>query len=118
MHPKLIMFCVFIFVVGTLLSLIIEGGYFGSQEVGIMNQLTGYTTLQIAGTGIWTVPKLVVGFFTHGLPKLIMWDYGFLEGEAAIFKWIVLYPISAGVVWGIALVFIPAVQGIFGRLRP
>lgn len=118
MTPKLIMFCVFIFFIGTILSLLIEGTWMGSAEVTVMNQLTGFTTLEVSGAGIWAIPKQIIGFFIHGLPKLIMWDYSFLSGTASIFKWVVLYPISAGVVYGIALVFISVVQGIFGTLRP
>jgi len=64
---------------------------------------------------VLAIPKMAWGFFTHGIPKLILWDYSFLEGEWAIVKWVILYPISAGVVYGMALVFIAALQGIFGR---
>lgn len=118
MTPKLIMFCVFIFMIGTILSLTIEGAWMGEEEVTVMNELTGFTTLEVSGAGIWAIPKQIIGFFTHGVPKLIMWDYSFLDGTAAIFKWVVLFPISAGVIWGLALLFIPAIQGIFSLIRP
>ena len=117
MNPKLVMFCAFVFMIGTALSLFIEGSWFGTEEVGVVNELTGYTALQIQGSGLWAIPKQISGFMTHGLPKLIMWDYSFLEGNAALFKWVVLYPISAGVVWGLAQVFIPAISGMLSGLR-
>lgn len=118
MRPKLIMFCYFIFILGTLFSLMIEGTWLGSEEVTFVNQMTGLTSLEIQGAGIWQVPKQIGGFITNGLPKLITWNYSYLDdGYAALFKWVFLYAISAGVVWGVVLVFIPIVQGLISGIR-
>jgi hypothetical protein len=104
----------FVFIVGTLMCLFIEGSYIGAEEVELMNQLTGYNTLQLTGTSLWEIPKLAVGFFTHGLPKMIMWDYSFFDGGWGIVKWIFCYPISCGVVYGIGVLFKDVLTGILG----
>jgi hypothetical protein len=111
------MFIAFIFITATTVSLILEGSYIGEEEVDIMNQLTGYNTLEVSGSGIFSIGKMGIGFLTHGLPKIITWDYGFLQGKWALLKWIVLYPISAGVVYAIGMAFVGVVQGIFARIR-
>lgn len=55
------------------------------------------------------------GFFTVGIPKLIMWDYSFLSGGWELLKYILLYPISIGVVWGIVQLFTTVISGIASR---
>lgn len=115
MGPKLIMFLVFVFTAGTVVSLILEGGYLGNDQVSVMNELVGYNTVQVSGIGLFSIPKIAIGFLTHGLPKTITWDYSFLQGDWQLFKWIMLYPISAGVVWGLVSMFIQTVQGVFSR---
>lgn len=116
MHPKLVIFFAFSFVVGTLLCLFIEGSYLGAQELTVMNALTGMSVLEISGSGAWLVPKLFAGFFTVGIPRLLMWDYSFLSSaEGGLFKWVVLFPLTVGFVWGLAQVFIPVLQGILVR---
>jgi len=115
MNPKLVMFFVFTWFTGTMFCLFIEGSFIGDEEVTIMNALTGFNLLEVSGSGLWTVPKLIGGFFTVGIPKLIAWDYGFFEGDLNIFRWMVLFPLSAGFVWGLASIFIPVIQGFFSR---
>jgi len=117
MNPKLVMFMVFTFVAGSTFCLLMEGTYIGTEEVTIMNELTGYSVIQLSGSGAWAVPKLAVGFLLHGLPKLLMWDYVFFSGDWALVKWFLCYPISAGVVFGLIVLFIGAVQGIFAAGR-
>ena len=115
MTPKLVIFFAFAFVTGTMFSLFIEGAYLGEEEVGVMNALTGMSLLEVSGSGLWTVPKLLGSFFTVGVPRLLLWDYSFLTGDWGLFKWFVCYPLSIGFVWGLASVFIPVIQGFFAH---
>ena len=117
MSAKFIIFLAMVFIVGQFMCLVGEGGFFGQDDVDLQNTLTGYTALEVSGAGIWTVPKLIGGFLTTGLPKMITWNYSFLEGSWSMIKWFLLYPISIGVVWGITLVFMPVIQGIFSGAR-
>lgn len=106
MSWKGIIFIVFVFFIGQAMCLLVDGTWIGTEEVSLMNSLTGYTTVEISESGILMLPKVAYGFFTEGLPKLIMWDYSFLQGEAEAFKWFILYPISAGVVYAMAMMVI------------
>lgn len=116
MSPKLVIFFAFCYVSATLLCLFIEGGWLGGEELGVMNALTGMSLLEITGTGAWMVPKLISGFFTVGVPRLLLWDYSFLSSpEGGLFKWVVLLPLSVGFVWGLVAMFLPAISGIFVR---
>lgn len=116
MHPKLVIFFAFSFVVSTMLCLFIEGSYLGAEEISVMNALTGMSLLEVSGSGGWAVPRLIAGFFTVGVPRLLLWDYSFLDSaDGGLFKWIVLFPLTVGFVWGLAQVFIPVIQGIFVR---
>lgn len=118
MKAQIIMFCYFAFMVGTILNLAIEGSWIGGQEVSMINQLTGYTNVEIQSAGVWAIPKQVAGFFSHGIPKLIAWDYSYLDsGFPALFKWTVLYAISAGVVFGVVQLFVPVIQGLVTSIR-
>ena len=116
MSPKFVIFFAFSYVTATLLCLFIEGSYFGTEELDIMNALTGMSLLEITGTGAWVIPKLVSGFFSVGVPRLLLWDYSFLDNaEGGLFKWLVLLPLTVGFVWGLAVMFLSAISGIFVR---
>lgn len=116
MSPKFVVFFAFSYVTATLLCLFIEGSYFGAEELSIMNALTGMSLLEITGTGAWTIPKLISGFFKVGVPRLLLWDYSFLDtAEGGLFRWLLLLPLSVGFVWGLAVVFLSAISGIFVR---
>jgi len=116
MSPKLVIFFAFAYVAATIMCLFIEGTYLGATELNVMNALTGMTLLEVNGSGAWTIPKLVAGFFTTGVPRLLLWDYSFLDSaEGGLFKWMVLLPLTVGFVWGLAQVFLSAISGLFVR---
>lgn len=116
MHPKLMIFFTFSYVAATMMCLFIEGSYLGEEELSVMNALTGMSILEVSGAGLWTIPRLIAGFFTVGVPRLLLWDYSFLAtDEGGLFKWMLLLPLTAGFVWGLAQVFLGAIQGLFVR---
>ena len=115
MNPKLLMFVSFVFLIGTFCCLVIEGGWFGEGEVGIINSLTGYNIIQVSGAGVWAIPKLAWGFLSNGLPKMILWDYNFFQGGYFFFRIVLIMTLSVGVVWGVIQTFLPVAQGILGR---
>jgi hypothetical protein len=115
MSPKFIMFVSFVFLIGSLACLIIEGVWFGDRELDIVNSLTGYNIIQVSGAGVWAIPKLAWGFLTNGLPKLILWDYNFFQGGYFFLRIVLIMTLSVGVVWGIIQTFLPVVQGILSR---
>jgi hypothetical protein len=105
----------FVFFIGTLCCLVIEGTYFGAQELSIVNALTGYNIAQVSGAGIWAIPKLAWGFMTTGLPKIMFWDYNFFQGGYWIFRLFLIMTLSVGIVWGVIQTFLPVAQGILSR---
>lgn len=112
MRPQLIMYLAFCMILGNLLCLMMDGAWLGSADITLMQYLTGMNNLQTASwTAIFTVP---FAFFTHGLPRLILWDFSFFYGSWEIIRWI-LMAISIGTIWGIAEMFFPTIQGIFTR---
>jgi len=115
MSPKLLMFVVFVFFIGSLCCLFIEGDYIGTDELGLANALTGYDVIEVSGAGIWQIPKLIWGFMTHGLPKLLLWDYNFFQGGYFIIRLFYIMTLSVGLVWGVIQTFIGVAQGILAR---
>jgi len=113
MGPKLTMFMMFVFVLGTLVSLTLEGAWVGQQEMDLVNNMTGYSMIELQGAGFWAIPKMGWGFLTIGLPKVLLWDYSFFEGTWSLLRWVLVGTISVACVWGIAQMFITTVQGVF-----
>jgi len=107
------MFLAFCLLVGNLWCLVIDGLWIQPEDVNIMGYLTGMNSLQTASwTAIFTVP---FNFFTHGFPKLILWDFSFLQGSLSIIRWF-LFIFSIGAIYAMAQEFRMVVQSIFGRL--
>ena len=117
MSPKLMMFATFVFFIGSLLCLFIEGGYIDSPELSLANSLTGYNIVDVSGAGTWSFAKLATGFLTTGIPKLIMWDYNFFQGGYFIIRLFLIMTISVMIVWMVIQVFITVAQGIIGWIR-
>jgi hypothetical protein len=112
MRPQYVMFLAFCLLTGNLLCAVMDGVWLVAEDVTIMGYLTGMTNLQTASwTAIFTVP---FNFFTHGLPKLLLWDFSFLQGSAGVIRWF-LFVISIGAIWAIASMFLTSIQGLFTR---
>ncbi|AAW39821.1 hypothetical protein SDC9_42707 [bioreactor metagenome] len=112
MRPQWLVWVVFAFVIGNAMCLILDGVWIGTAEQNFFNALLGfqvmsYTDSTMANIGI-TIANFtngLIGFFTHALPKLVAWDYSFLDGGWSVIKWFLLWPISAGTVLGVILSF-------------
>ena len=117
MGSKAIMFLCFVFLTGNICCMIIAGEYWDEGDMSLLQSLTGYTNVELSGAGVLAIPKLGLGFFSHGLPTLLFWNYPFLDGGFELFKIFVLYPISIGIIYAMGLLIFNVAQGIFGRLR-
>lgn len=106
------MFLAFVLLVGNLLCVLLEGGALGPEDLSLMNYLTGYTGVEAAGA--WGVPKMILGFFTTGFPRLIMWDFSFFQGGYELIRWL-LMSITIGAIAGMTFLFIPTISQIFSR---
>ncbi len=117
MSPKLMMFASFVFLIGTLCCLFIEGEYFGTDEVSLANAMTGYEVVEVSSGGTWSFAKSAGDFLIHGIPKIISWDYNFFEGGFFIFRIFFIMTLSVMVVWMIIQIFMTVAQGIIGWIR-
>jgi len=115
-NPKLLMFCYLSFICGHILCLMLEGTWVGDSEESLINSLCGFKVAQMSGLGIWAIPKLMIGFFTTGIPKLIMWDYSFFYGTFELFRFTFLIAISVGVVWGVTVTFASFIYGLANKI--
>jgi hypothetical protein len=85
-----------------------------TQHLDIMNELTGISISKVGSFG--GIISMAFGFFTHGLPKLMSWDYAFFTGSFSIIRWCMI-PLSVVVVWGLIQLFLPMLQGLITRFR-
>jgi hypothetical protein len=111
MTPKFVAFLGFAWIICTFMCLVIQGTFFSDTEMNVINMLTGYNTLELGG--LWGVPRLAIGFFTTGFPKLILWDYSFINhGSYQIIQYILIATLSTGAVWGLVSAFIGILQRV------
>jgi hypothetical protein len=100
------------------------GGYTSGTRVynrstSVVNQMLGFNVSEAMSTvGPVDTVKLLKNFFFESLPKIIMWNYSFLEGELytiplAYFKYM-LYPLSIGF---IITMFTSLISIFFGIAR-
>jgi len=107
------MFCYFAFVFGHIVCLMLEGTWLGESESSILESLVGFKVTSLGG---WEIPKMIGGFFWNGIPMLVSWDYSFLHGTYAIYRFTVLASISVGVIFGITMAFSNAVYSMASKL--
>ena len=87
-----------------------------NETSNILNSLLGYNVATAAAT--YGTAAAVVGIAWNligSIPKMIAWNYSYLEGGLSIIKYVVLWPISAGFVFSLGMVFITAITGLFRR---
>lgn len=103
---KLIFIVLFIFVAATLVSMVIGGVYFGSEETQLLDSLRAFKVIHVFG--VVPFPIFNIQFF-DALWHLLKWDYPFFEGGYGIMRFF-LYVISIAVTWivGIALASVAA----------
>jgi hypothetical protein len=78
-----------------------------SETSGVINSMVGYNVAQSLADdnffqGVYHSMELVFFFFTRAVPKIIQWDYSYLEGNMVYLKFIIFYPLSMGLVISIA----------------
>lgn len=113
MRPQQIMFMGLIFATGTLISLTFGGLWISGEELIVSDALTVFKQANILGTWSVTVPN--INFFLVGVKSLIMLDFAFFQGEMALLQWFLFMILGLGVMWGIFIVVISVIQGLFGR---
>lgn len=112
MRPQYVMFLAFILIIGNLFCLMLDGAWLGADDQTLMNYMTGYDSFNSAG--VWAVVTVPIGFFTHAIPKMLFWDFAFLDGGFEIVRWILMV-FSIGAVFALGIEFRSTITSIFGR---
>ena len=63
---------------------------------------------------LMTLAKVVIRVVSN-IPRVIAWDYSFLTGQLVIIKYFLLYPLSAGFIFALAMYFRQLIIIPFGR---
>lgn len=111
------MFCYGIFIVGTLMSLAISGRWFQPGELDVINLLAGFNIVDVQTMGGWGIPKQIKLFF-NAMVTVLGWKYPYLENPwGTIFKMVILYPCTLGVVIHFVELMSSVIQGIASTVR-
>lgn len=121
MTPKLLAFFVALYVIGMIISMGCSGDYTNGDEWNsISDDLTGFSVAQISGLS--GVPIAFSGFVENGLPRMLTWNYQFLESDIGgldvilqIVRAFLIVVCGVCIIWGIVDRFqsyiIPALIG-------
>ena len=85
-----------------------------SAESDVLNSLLGFNVAATAAT--YDTVKAIVGIGVNlikSIPRMIAWDYNYLDGQLSLIKYLILWPISAGFVFSLGMLFIGAIQSLF-----
>jgi hypothetical protein len=117
LSSKTLGYAALVWLVCTLFCVAIEGTmtFFDTNNLNILNALTGYNVVTVSGAGVWAIPKLAVGFVTVGIPKMILWNYPFFDGGYFIVRAFLFVFLSIPIIWGFTQAFIGVAQGILQR---
>ncbi len=113
MSTKFLNFLVMVWFLSTVICLVFEGSYLGTNENSVINDLSLLTTLKIGGLVPIPAPNI---FFFRGIMRLLLWDYSFYDGGYIVLRYFWCAILSPGAVWGIGSVFAPVFAN-FLRIR-
>jgi len=113
--PKGVMFFMAAFVLCSILSSIVNIGWYGSEET---EQIKWLTTIMDTGLNFGSLVTAAKSFFTQGLPALVTWDYSYLSGTSwgELTRFILFCVTSIGFVWSIIALTFPIMASAFGSL--
>lgn len=90
-----------------------------NEPTSTINQIAGFNIAEtMSSAGAIRVVTMVPGMLLHALPRIVMWDYSYLEGNLfdvlplVYLKYMFLYPLSAGFVLGLVFILINVFMGI------
>jgi len=87
-----------------------------SSDNNAMNVLTGYRARTLdQEIGATDIVVLGYRFVTHGIPKIIMWDFGVFETSYGQYLWWVFFMVSAMLVIATVSLLLSLVSGVIFR---
>lgn len=101
---------------GTSAVVHLAGAKVKNEMTNVINSLLGYNVASTAAT--YGSFSAIVGLgwnLIMSIPKMIAWDYSYLTGQLAMIKYLILWPISAGFVFSLGMIFVSTAMGLFRR---
>ncbi|KKM21597.1 hypothetical protein LCGC14_1633800 [marine sediment metagenome] len=97
----------------------VAGARVYNETTSVMNEVVGFNIAETMSTSgairtITMVPRALL----HAVPRLVMWDYSYLEGDLfgafplVYIKYLFLYPLSAGFLMAFIILTINVFMGI------
>ena len=87
-----------------------------NESSNILNNILGYNVATTAASYGTTAAIVGLGWnLINAIPRMIAWNYNYLDGQLALAKYLILWPISTGFVFSLGMVFITTVMSIFRR---
>lgn len=116
MNHRLASFIAFMWLFGTLFSLLVEGSFISADESEVLNKLVIFNQIEQTGEGgIFELAKMLPGFIS-ALPNMLIWNYSYLDGPMSFIRYILMI-FSFGFVAILLALFLNAVQGLFSAVR-
>ena len=85
------------------------GEYVYNESASALNEFVGFRIAERDTViGKLTFPFYMAGAIAKFVGRALIWDWGFLDGNAVYFKWFLLWPLSAAVVFAIVKLLIDA----------
>jgi hypothetical protein len=91
---------VMMYMVGQITCLIIDGMFIGGSSGGFISVINSLMGFSVVSEGGFNVIQAGIGFVTIGIPKLLFWNYSFLNGGFFIVR-IFLFVITIAGIYGL-----------------
>lgn len=85
-----------------------------NRNSNIINNILGYNVA--ATSASYGSLSAIVGLLWNSvkaIPRMIAWNYSYLDGHLAMLKYLILWPISAGFIFSLGIVAMVLARGIF-----
>lgn len=126
MEHKWIIFAVMLWIVAILLCASFDKADIttystnGSTVTSTLQYLTNFKNISYTSdtAGNWTFVGVNTNYFST-IWKVLTFDFNFMQGSGYdIVRWVVFYPITIGMMFAFAQLFLQAVQGLLSAIIP
>lgn len=115
MSPKYVMFLGLLLAAGTLISATFAGAWLTDTDLAVTNSLSVFKEANILG--IWSVTVPNTDFLLTGAVALTSFDFGFFNGSLQLLQWFFVMVFGLGFLWGVYIIVINVLSGVFGKVR-
>lgn len=112
--PKVVAAVVFVWVVAALLGGLYEMSYLTDVEQSSLNKILYFNVATTEGT--WGVVELAAAApgFLMEVWRMATFQFAFISGEYELVRWVVFFPLTAYLVYGLIMTVIGILRGTIG----